>query len=89
MILSYGTMRVQLCRKPSGTAGLTSCGHAMYFLALQVTSPSGKAIFKLDMFQTAGAHSFVDVIVCRAPEPNNLPLSDGTVTCYRNATFIW
>ncbi|CAK0735256.1 hypothetical protein CVIRNUC_000551 [Coccomyxa viridis] len=54
-----------------------------------VTSPSGRAIFKLDMFKTAGAHSFVDVLVCREPEPNNLPLSDGTITCYRNTTFIW
>ena len=61
----------------------------MICLASQVTSPSGRAIFKLDMFQTAGAHSFVDVLVCREPEPNNLPLSDGTITCYRNTTFIW
>ena len=61
----------------------------MCLLASQVTSPSGRAIFKLDMFKTAGAHSFVDVLVCREPEPNNLPLSDGTITCYRNTTFIW
>ncbi len=45
-------------------------------------------MFKLD-FMEAGAHSYVDVLVCREPEPANLPLSDGTVTCYRNHTFIW
>jgi len=55
---------------------------------MQVDSPSGKAVFKLD-FTAAGNHSFVDVLVCREPEPANLPLSDGTVTCYRNDTFIW
>ena len=56
--------------------------------AMQVTSPSGKAIFKFD-FTAAGNKSYVDVLVCREPEPGNLPLSDGTVTCYRNDTFIW
>jgi len=55
---------------------------------MQVNSPSGKAVFKLD-FTAAGNHSFVDVLVCRQPEPANLSLSDGTVTCYRNDTFIW
>ena len=55
---------------------------------MQVTSPSGRAVFKLD-FMAAGAQSYVDVLVCREPEPANLPLSDGTVTCYRNDTFIW
>lgn len=55
---------------------------------VQVTSPSGRAVFKFD-FTGAGAQSYVDVLVCREPEPANLPLSDGTVTCYRNDTFIW
>ena len=82
-------MHGYLQRKPSSTAVLTHFGRAMYVRASQVTSPSGRAIFKLDMFHTAGAHSFVDVLVCREPEPDNLPLSDGTITCYRNTTFIW
>ena len=63
-------------------------GNKLYDVVLQVTSPSGRAVFKVD-FTAAGAHSFVDVLVCREPEPANLPLSDGTVTCYRNGTFIW
>ena len=66
----------------------SSLGNELHDVALQVTSPSGRAVFKVDL-TAAGAHSFVDVLVCREPEPANLPLSDGTVTCYRNDTFIW
>lgn len=56
---------------------------------LQISSPSGKAVFKFTNKEGSTSEEEVDVVVCRFPEPDNLPLADGTVTAYRSGTFIW
>jgi hypothetical protein len=57
--------------------------------AVQIFSPSGKAIFKLTNMVGNPLPDYVDLVICRFPEPHNLNIPDGTVTAYRNSIFIW
>ena len=55
-----------------------------YSVKYPIYSPSGKAVFQIHNEAHTGDNTlFVDLVVCRFPEPGNLHIPDGTVTAYR------
>ena len=56
--------------------------------AVQISSPSGRAVFQVTAAFQQATDLFVDVAVCLTGDPG-VPLGDGTVTAYRNDSFIW
>lgn len=58
-----------------------------YFVSYPIQSPSGKAVFQIqNPPQGTNSIDYVDLVVCRFPEPGGLRIPDGTVTAYRYAT---
>lgn len=60
----------------------------MHKVAVQIASPSGRAVFEVTAGNKQATESLVDVAVCLTPEPG-VPIGDGTVTAYRNGSFVW
>jgi hypothetical protein len=57
-----------------------------YLAQHPITSPSGRAVWKVQTVNNANNEDHVDVVVCRFPEPDGLQgIPDGTVTAYRCA----
>lgn len=56
--------------------------------ASQIASPSGRAVFQVTAGLQQDTDMYADVAVCLTPEPG-VPVGDGTVTAYRNQSFIW
>lgn len=55
-----------------------------YSVKYPIQSPSGKAVFQIrNKAHTGNSTLYVDLVVCRFPEPGNLKIPDGTVTAYR------
>ena len=60
-----------------------------YYVNYPIASPSGKAVFQIqNKPQGNNSIDYVDLVVCRFPEPDNLQIPDGTVTAYRSATRL-
>ncbi len=56
--------------------------------ALQISSPSGRAVFQVTAGLEQETDLYADVAVCLTPDLD-MPVGDGTVTAYRNESFIW
>ena len=57
-----------------------------YLAKYPIQSPSGKAVFQIQNKAPDSAGNgvfYVDLVVCRFPEPGDLKIPDGTVTAYR------
>ena len=56
---------------------------------MQIQSPSGRAVFRVESSAFPNSARVLDVVICSFPQTSGIKDGSGATTAYDNGTFTW